>query len=237
MRNTTIVAVLSLLASGVAAADYEEVRELSVDTRGIDMLDVDAGAGSLDIVGEAGANEITVTATIRVPGRDDERARRRIEEDMTLSLEKDSDTAKLKAYFDSSMWNFGDSPSIALVIRVPESLHLVVDDGSGSMEISNVRGDVSVDDGSGSLRMTDVGGNVGIDDGSGSIAVRGVGGDLTINDGSGSIDVRGVAGSVIIDDGSGGIDVSDVEEDLIIVDDGSGSVDYSNIGGRVEQDT
>ena len=237
MRKTTIVAILSLSASGVAVADYEEVRELSVDTRGIDMLDVDAGAGSLDIVGVAGTNEITVTATIYVPGRNDERARKKIEEDMTLSLEKDSDTAILKAYFDNGAWSFGDSPYIALEIRVPESLHLVVDDGSGSVEVSNVKGDISMDDGSGSLVMTDVGGNVGIDDGSGSIRIRNVGGDLTINDGSGSIDVRGVAGSVVIDDGSGSIDVSDVEEDLIIVDDGSGGVDYSNIRGRVEQDT
>lgn len=237
MRKTSIVAILSLSASGVATADYEEVRELSVDTRGIDMLDVDAGAGSLDIVGVAGTNEITVTATIHVPGRNDERARKKIEEDLTLSLEKDSDTAKLKAYFDNGAWSFGDSPSIAVEVRVPESLHLVVDDGSGSVEVSNVHGDISMDDGSGSLEMSDVGGNVGIDDGSGSITVSGVGGDLTINDGSGSIDVRGVAGSVIVDDGSGSIDVSDVEGDLIIVDDGSGSVDYSNIGGRVEHET
>ena len=237
MRKITIATTVLLAASAVAVADYEEVRELAVDTRGIDMLDVVAGAGSLDIVGVAGASEITVTATIYVPGRNDERARKKIEEDMTLSLEKDSDTATLKAYFDNGAWNFGESPSIALVVRVPESLHLVVDDGSGSVEISNVNGDISVDDGSGSLTMTDVGGNVGIEDGSGSITIRGVGGDLTINDGSGGIDVRGVAGSVIVDDGSGGIDVSDVEEDLIIVDDGSGGVEFSNIGGRVELDT
>lgn len=237
MRKTIIVAAFLLSASGIAVADYEEVRELSIDTRGLDMLNVDAGAGSLDIVGVSGSTEITVTATIHVPGRNDDRAREKIEEDMILSLEKDSDTAMLKANFDNGAWSFGSSPSIALEVRVPEALHLVVDDGSGSVEVSNVRGDISMDDGSGSLEMSDVGGNVDIDDGSGSITVRNVGGDLTINDGSGGIDVRGVAGSVIVDDGSGSIDVSDVEEDLIIVDDGSGGVDYSNIGGRVEQDT
>jgi hypothetical protein len=234
MRKLFLTTVLSLAVSGIALADYEEVRELSIDTRGIDMLNVESGAGSLDIVGVSGTNEITVTATIQISGRSDERAREKIQEDMTLSLETDSDTAMLKAYFDNGMWGFGNSSSIALEVRVPESLHLVVDDGSGSADISNVKGDISVDDGSGSLELVDVGGNVDVDDGSGTLSIRGVGGDLTINDGSGSIRVRGVAGSVTVDDGSGSIDVSDVEEDLIIVDDGSGSLDFDNIGGRVE---
>jgi len=237
MRNLYLTAVLSFAVSGNALADYEEARELSIDTRGIDMLNVEAGAGSLDIVGVSGTSEITVTATINIPGRNDERAREKIETDMTLTLENDSDTATLKAYFDQGMWRFGDNASIALEVRVPESLHLVVEDGSGSAEISNVKGDISVDDGSGSLELVDVGGNVDVDDGSGTISIRGVGGDLTINDGSGSISVRGVAGSVTVDDGSGSIDVSDVEEDLIIVDDGSGGLDFDNIGGRVEKES
>lgn len=232
-----VLIVLGL--SGTAWADYEEVRELSLDTRGIDTLKIDAGAGSLDVVGAPGITEITVVATIEISGNDDDRARKKIESDMTLSLEQDSDTAELKSWFDSGGWSWGrgDSPRISLEVRVPEGLHLDVDDGSGSIEIENVRGDISMDDGSGSLKLTDVGGAVEIEDGSGSISVSGVGGDITINDGSGSIKVKGVAGSVTVDDGSGSIDVSDVEEDLIIVDDGSGGLNFSNIGGRVQKDS
>ena len=193
----------------------------------------------MDVVGVSGSNEITVVATIQISGNDDDRAREKMESDMTLSLEKDSDTAELKAWFESSGWNWGrgDSPRISLEVRMPEGLHLDVDDGSGSIEIENVRGDISMDDGSGSLSMKDVGGEVEIEDGSGSIEVSGVGGNITINDGSGSITVKDVAGSVTVDDGSGGIDVSDVEEDLIIVDDGSGGLNFSNIGGRVQKDS
>lgn len=236
MYKRVVAAVVASGLSGAAFADYEETRELTLDTRGIDTLEIDAGAGSMEVVGVSGASEIRVVATIQVPGRDDDRAMKRIESDMTLSLEKQSDTALLKSWFDNGAFNWGDSPSIKLEVEMPENMHLAVDDGSGSMQISSVRGDIRIDDGSGSLTMQDVGGTVEIEDGSGSITVSGVGGDIEIDDGSGGIRVRDVAGSVTVDDGSGGIDVRDVEEDLIIVDDGSGGLDFSNIGGRVEKD-
>jgi hypothetical protein len=236
MRNTVLLVVLVGGLPGVVLADVEEVRDLRLDTRGIDMLNIDAGAGSLEVVGVGGSDEIAVTATINVQGLSDARARDKIESDMVLTLEKDSGTARLNSYFDSGGWSFGGSPSIDLDVRMPEGMHLVVDDGSGSIEISNVRGDISVDDGSGSLTMTDVGGNVDIEDGSGTLTIEGVGGDLNIDDGSGSITVRQVAGSVVVDDGSGSIDVSDVAKDFIVVDDGSGGVTFANIGGRVQTD-
>jgi len=238
MRSLLIMTMFTASLAGAAANGYEEERELTLDTRGIDMLSIDNGAGSIDIQGVSGASEITVTATILVPGRNEEKALQRIEDDLVLLLEKNSDVAILKAYFEEGgFFGFGDEPPVQLDVRMPERMHLQIDDGSGSIEVGSVRGDIMVDDGSGSITMIDVGGEVEIDDGSGSISVTTVGGDISINDGSGSIKVRGVTGTVIVDDGSGSIDVSDVGEDLIIVDDGSGGLDFSNISGRVETDS
>ncbi len=231
--------MLFIIGAAPAFADrhgYEEVRELGLPGRGIDTLAIDAGAGSLTVTGVAGLDEIRVTATIRLEENDEDEAREAIEEDLDLRLERDSDIAKLTAFFDSGNWGWGQSRAIDLVVELPDRMHLQVDDGSGPIEISALRGDIFVDDGSGSIELRDSGGAIRIEDGSGGIAVYRAGGDVTIDDGSGYIEVRGAAGSVIIDDGSGGIDVEDVERDLIIVDDGSGSVDYSNIGGTVQID-
>lgn len=238
MRSLLIMTMFTASLAGAAQNGYEEERVLTLDTRGIDMLSIDNGAGSIEIQGVSGTSEITVTATILVPGKNNDKAMKRIEDDLVLTLDKDSDVAILKAYFEEGgFFNFGDGPSVQLDVRMPEGMHLEVDDGSGSINIDNVRGDIMLDDGSGSITMIDVGGEIEIDDGSGSISVTTVGGDISINDGSGSIKVRGVAGTVTVDDGSGSIDVSDVEEDLIIVDDGSGGLDFSNIAGRVETDS
>jgi hypothetical protein len=238
MRSILIFAMFTAsLANAASGDEYQEVRDLNLDASGISTLEIEAGAGSLEVIGVSGANEIVVTATIQVPEGDEDKARKEIKSLLVLSLEKAGDRAVLTGYFKSGFMNFGDSPHVQLEVRVPEGLNLKIDDGSGSIVLENVAGNIEVADGSGSISMTNVGGNVEIDDGSGSISVEGVRGDLVIGDGSGSIKVREVAGSVTVDDGSGSINVSDVEQDLIIEEDGSGSLDFSNIGGRVEKES
>jgi len=236
MRSIIVMAMFTASLAGAAWNGYEEQRDLHLSASGIGTVDIDTGSGSLEISGVSGSDEIAVTATIQVPDRNDDKAREAIESDLVLTLEKQGDTAVLKAYFEQKRWNFGDSPSVHVVVKMPRNLHLVVDDGSGSISVSDIAGAIEVEDGSGSITMTNVGGEVQINDGSGSISVDSVGGDISIDDGSGGIRVRGVAGSVVIDDGSGSINVSDVEQDLIIVDDSSGGLTFSAIKGRVEED-
>lgn len=235
MRNSIVLIIMFTASLTYAAAnDYIEMRELQLDASGADALNVEAGAGTLSVTGEQGLDSILVSATLELPDRSEEKAKSIIESDLVLTLERSGTGAELKAYFEHSGW--GDSPLVHIEVRIPEDMQLDVDDGSGSMTIRGVNGNIRVDDGSGSIRMNSVGGDVVVDDGSGSINVDQVGANLYINDGSGSIQVQSVGGSVTVDDGSGSINVHDVEQDLIIIDDGSGSLNTSNIRGRVEID-
>lgn len=232
MRSSIIILWMFAATLAVAAfSDYEETRDLSLSAQGIGTLGIEAGAGMLEVTGDKNIDDIVVSATIVVPDRDVEKAREIIESDLTLTLVRSGDTAILKSYFDYR--GFGDSPFVHLVVRMPAGLNLDVEDGSGSLKVEDVAGDINIDDGSGTITMDRVGGHVEIEDGSGSITVTGVGGDLNINDGSGSIKATSVGGSVTVDDGSGSINVRDVEHDLIIVDDGSGSLDFSDVRGNI----
>lgn len=234
MRCALILAMFAASLAHAAWSDYEEVRNLELDAAGLQSFRIDAGAGTLDVIGVAGADAVQVKATVAVPESDAVKAKRAIAPHMVLSLEERGSHAVLTSRFDSGWRLRGDSPAIHLEVRVPASLTLDVTDSSGSITISGVHGDVSVDDSSGSIRMRDVGGNVRIDDGSGSVSVADAHGDLHITDGSGSIDVRTIAGSVIVDDGSGSMSISAVGGDLIVEDAGSGALRYSDVAGRVE---
>jgi hypothetical protein len=230
------MAMFTVSLSNAAWNGFTEDRDLQLDTRGINALEVDAGAGKLTVHGVADIQNIQVRATINVPDESEDKAKEMIASALKLSLEKVRDRARLEAHFDRTFWSWDDSPSVDLEIHVPHSLALDIDDGSGSLQVMNVAADVVIDDGSGSIKVEKVG-DVVIDDGSGSIKIVGVERNVWIEDGSGSITVRQVGGSVTIDDGSGGIDVEDVEHDLIIVDDGSGSLNASDVRGTIEQDT
>jgi len=88
-----------------------------------------------------------------------------------------------------------------LVVEVPDSLPLEVDDGSSGIEIYDVA----------AVELRD--GSVGID-------IDGVAGDVRVVDGSGSIDISAVRGSVVIeDDGWGSIDITDVGQERRGADD------------------
>ena len=235
MRSLISMAIFLASFASAAASDYEETRDLTVDASGVETLVINVGAGSLDVAGVDGLDTIEVKATIVISDADADDGRQFIEKSLTLTLESYDHRAELRSEFDDGFWGSNSNGRVDLEVRAPSTLAVSIDDGSGSMDVSNFSADVSIDDGSGSIDVQNVGA-LKIDDGSGSIDVSGATGDVYVNDGSGSITVNAVSGSVTIDDGSGSIRVSDVAEDLIIVDDGSGSVSFSDIRGTVDQE-
>ena len=236
MRNLMILILFAVNAAFADEPDYVEVRDLAADAGGAGLLAIDTGAGSLRVEGVDGLEIVEVRATIGVDDiRDQDKARELVAKRLTLTLEQRGDRVELVSDFDQGMWGAGRDAWVALEVRMPSTLALTVDDGSGSIQIENVRAALRVDDGSGSIKIRAVG-PLEIDDGSGSILAEDIAGDVDIVDGSGSINVAGVTGSVTIDDGSGSITVRDVGQDLVIEDAGSGSVNVSNVLGNVETD-
>ena len=224
-----------LLASCVVMnnAELQESRQLDLDAQQLSEMHIDVGAGSLSVRGAADNDRVRVTAEVWQAKASD---------DYVLNLVRDGKRAVLKADIDS-----GSGDRIDLIVSVPEQLQLDIRDGSGSIDLMDVQGDVRIEDGSGSIKVRNLGGaleiedgsgsmsvidvrgDIRIKDGSGSISVQNGGGNLDIRDGSGSITVQDVAGVVRINDGSGSISV-DGAADFELLSDGSGSVNLRNIG-------
>ena len=234
MRSLIVMGMFTASLSYAAWNGYTEDRSLELPAADVQSLEIEAGAGSLEVTTSDELDSIQVQAQIRIGDADEDEARELIESDMRLTLEKRADTAVLNAFFDHGMWNSGWNSSIDLTVQMPQGLALMIDDGSGPISVDAPLSELLIDDGSGPIQVLAAGKTV-IDDGSGSIRASGIVGEISIDDGSGDIVVRNVEGSVIIDDGSGSINVSDVSEDLTIVDDGSGSLRLSDIRGQVSQ--
>jgi hypothetical protein len=237
-RLAVIAGLLGLTACTTRQPTLQETRNLELDVPAGSRFVIDAGSGPLELEGDGSARSIEVQAEIwQVEPNDG----------YTLSLETDGEgVARLISRHDSGIGMNADY--IALSIRVPESLDVRIDDGSGSIQVSGLSGDLDIEDGSGSIRVSAGGGDVTVDDGSGSfraedisgslsiqddsgsITIDDIGGDVTIDDGSGSITVRNVGGVVSVSDGSGSISV-DGAGDFELRDDGSGSVNLDNIRG------
>ena len=230
--KSCILMLVCCLSIGVFAGDFIEKKELTLKKSGISEMEIDCGSGYLKITGDPGIDEIQVEAEIYAEDIRDRDKEDFVKENIKLYLEKDGRTAVLGSRVNRSFWS-SKNVQINLDIRVPDNLDFDIDDGSGSIEISRIKGDLEIDDGSGSMQLTSIVGNVRIDDGSGSLDIDDVQGDVDVDDGSGSLSITDIDGSVRLSDGSGGIDIDGVTKDVDIRDSGSGSLNISNVKGTV----
>lgn len=233
LKNLTIASTVTLMTGCVviadsSRADHHERKELSLTAANIQLLDVDAGAGSLSVVGYDDVDEIQVVADIYTD--------KEYTDNYILDLYQRNGRAYLvaKNKSTSGIWN-GSSPRINVTIRAPKHLALEIEDGSGRAEIRDFDGNAKVKDGSGDLLVSNLGGDLRVDDGSGDLTISEIKGDLNLEDGSGDTDITSVGGSIDVDDGSGDLSIRQVTG-YTRVDDGSGDLSISNVSGKVTID-
>jgi len=238
MKTVTIIFILlfSLFLLVSLVFSFEDVKKLSLSAEGIRELQIDAGAGSLKVIGGEGLTAIEVTAEIHVSGVEGKDKEAYFEDHVKLSLDKRGDRAVLESQIEQHhVFLFSGEARIDLTIRMPKDTDLRIDDGSGSMTVEDLKGNVVIEDGSGDIRVERIEGNLEIDDNSGDIDVKEISGDVSIDDGSGSMYVSAIGGNVVVEDGSGSIHIDGVEKDVEIKDAGSGGVHLLNIRGRVRR--
>jgi len=256
MKKFALFCLLFLAAMAtVRAAQGRET--LTLPASGCSSMMIDCGAGELKVQGKEGVERIEVSAVLHVQGISDADLPEFKKEHVILKLEKIGSRAVLTANieekdFMDALFGMRDA-HIDLDVSLPRGLGLVVDDGSGDMQIKDmasgleiddgsgdmtlerIAGGVKIDDGSGDIFLTGSQGDVDIEDGSGDIELKDAGGDVAIEDGSGEINVYRAGGSVEIDDGSGDIIIDGVEKDVTIDEAGSGGIEIHNVKGKVRK--
>ncbi|MGO2371363.1 MAG: DUF4097 family beta strand repeat-containing protein [Pseudoalteromonas prydzensis] len=184
------IATSLLLLSGcvvhisTANANIQQQQQRSISAAQLQRLDIESEAGSVRVIGSSTATEITVDATIYTVKSDDP---------YILTLEQKSGKAVLTAKNNQSsgMQIYqGNSPSIDLVVTVPSSFSLDIEDGSGDINVQSITGNLKISDGSGSITINNAAGNLKIEDGSGDINLVDITGSVDIDDNSGSISAK-----------------------------------------------
>lgn len=223
--------LLAFMISSMAMAEECKDIDFTLDADGIRALELDTGAGYLDITGSAGSSDIEVRARACTDSR------RRLDE-MDVLYQRRGNNWEVKTEIGNardgssvfSLFDFNNQARIDMDVRVPAGLLLEVDDGSGVINIRNVTGTALVEDGSGDIGISNFTGSLDIDDGSGEVDIQDVNGTVRVNDGSGSITIAR-AMDVTVRDGSGSITIQDIEGNVHIPDDGSGDIRVEGVRG------
>jgi hypothetical protein len=232
-RPLLLAAVLSALVPMTASAgwlnadcDFTANRSARVSANGIRHVTVIARAGSLRIEGRPAASEIAASGPACASSKS-------LLDSIKLATTRTGDELRVEVQIPDDL-SMMQTASLDLTVIVPRGLSVTVRDGSGEATISGT-GTLAVTDGSGSIEVHDVAGDVRITDGSGSIDVRKVGGSVDIpHDGSGALDIANVKRNVHIGlKGSGAVGVLDVGGDLVVEHARRNAVTFDRVGGRV----
>ncbi|MDE1957731.1 MAG: DUF2807 domain-containing protein [Xanthomonadaceae bacterium] len=246
-----LLACFALLWMPVLAAasscPHATLRTLDLDAAGLRQARLVLGAADLEVIGVPGL------ARIEVRGRacaSDPAALA----GMTLVTQRQGDGVVVTARMPngSGGWFFRGRRSFTLSVRVPATLALVVDTGSGDVDAqqvaaldvtsdsgdlsaSSVAGAVGLRLGSGDARLADIGSLDLRGTGSGDVHAEHVRGDVRAgHSGSGDLGFEGVGGSVdVAGTGSGDISARDVRGSVHVGATGSGDVVVSGVAGNL----
>lgn len=225
------VVMPAFLVSSLASATTDDCqfsrhieRELSLSDSL--LLTVVAGAGELEVIGDADRKTVLIDAKLCAEGEQQLA-------DMNVSLELKGDATHIKTEFASGrLWDSNSNGAyIDLTVYVPVHAKLDVTDSSGQARVTGVASLVIVDS-SGQLTIEDVGGNVTVEDSSGSLKIKRVNGDVSVTDTSGSIKATYIAGDFTVEaDSSGSIGADYVKGNVLVRSDSSGSINANQVGG------
>lgn len=115
-----------------------------------------------------------------------------------------------------------------LKIALPAGGHVAVRNVIGNVRGGQVDGRLLVDTGSGNIEIVSHTGQLTVDTGSGDVVIGSATGETRIDTGSGDVVVRKLVGNGVVDTGSGDVTVENVSAGKLTVDTGSGDVLVKN---------
>lgn len=215
--NAFVTTALLLIGSGFSAtaADYE--KEFNIAAGG--KLDVKTDAGSIKVLTHSRA---TATVEARIDGRD--------ADDFVVTSELKGNVLQVRGEVEGRSWN--RRLKVEFIITVPEQFDIQLDTSGGSLEISDITGDINAHTSGGSIRVGTIKGDVELDTSGGSIKTEEVYGALNARTSGGSIKAtfaEQLKDDAVLDTSGGSITaylVEDIQIDL----------DASTSGGRVSTD-
>ncbi|MDQ1346428.1 MAG: hypothetical protein QG586_1960 [Pseudomonadota bacterium] len=232
IRRGSMLVIAFLLASpGTAAAlgsdcKFTADRTASLDTRGVERVEIFARAGDLTVKPGTGT---TLSATGRACASNEKYL-----EQTQVKLRREGNVLQVQVQVPEDMQGIGIFyASLDLNVALPATLPVEITDSSGDMTLEGVRV-TRVLDSSGDILARGLAGDVEIEDSSGDISVLDQAGALRIADSSGDIVVRGAREVLIPRDSSGDIRIEQISGSVRIEQDSSGQVRVSSVQGAVK---
>lgn len=226
-----LILVPLLLASSFATANecqFSAERNLDIDAAGLQALRMELGSSDLTVQGDPAATRVEVRGKACA-------SEQAWLDELQIAQNRQGGKVVVKAAPRPTHngWFGKHYAYLDFVVRVPASLAIEIESGSGDTHAANIAS-LAYQSGSGDLNLDRVAGAVSVTVGSGDVVANHVGSFKLGHAGSGDMHVADVQGDATIGHvGSGDLGFSDVHGSLRADSIGSGDITLERIGGDV----
>ena len=234
-RFTYLMGFAACLCAPTALSDEscssDNAKELTAQLDDIFSIVVETGPAELRIVGDATRTDLRAAATTCDSDND---------ATVRLQTSREGAVLRVSASSDSFRRGFllGSSTSLRVSLAVPAGARIEVARSNGPTLIQGVAR-VDVQGGSGTLQISDIAGDVVARNGVGAAYLSRIAGNVEARDGAGELLISKIGGSLrVLSDAAGQLVIDDVHRDVLIDADGSGEISITRVSGdvRVDQD-
>lgn len=225
-RRLLLCLIVTLaLAAPAALAESRVEKTLKIEAGG--RLEVDTEMGSITITG-ASRSDVHVVVTAK---------NRDLDEILTLRFDDGGKTARITGRRKGShFFNWSDGGRVHFEIEIPTSTALNIDTSGGGIIVGSIHAEVKLHSSGGSLDVSDVTGDVDGHTSGGGVRLKSIQGRTRVQTSGGSIDGADLDGPVTADTSGGGITMKRVAGDLKVHSSG-GSIHIDGAAGLVDADT
>lgn len=232
MKQTTLLCALMfwLITNVNAAQDFERRVEKSFQVQKGGTLFLKSDRGSVEIRAHA-AEEVKVDVMLETDTRHRERAKEWLDE-FEITFEQRGSDVNIRGEWPHK-WSWrGDRLKVHFDILVPEQYNLDVETAGGSIDVSDLEGEVKLHTSGGSVTTGRINGPVSARTSGGSISIDAAKGETVAHTSGGGITLGEIDGSADAKTSGGDITVEGVNGDLQARTSG-GSLRLQNVSGNL----
>jgi hypothetical protein len=186
------------------------------------QLTVDSSLGSIEVLSTSG-NEVKIDVERTAKAHNQSEANE-ILKDLTMDFRQQGNDVLVEARYRGANWhNWGGRLQLKYRIQVPRKYSVDLKTGGGSIQVSDLEGNVVAKTSGGSLHFGEINGSVHGRTSGGSITLDGGSGAVDVDTSGGSIQIGKVAASVRAHTSGGSVSLDEV----------MGTVQASTSGGSV----
>lgn len=186
-------------------------------------LVADVKVGSVSLQPNVNSNEVKVEATYTTHGLVVDRdALRQMLEEMELQI-TEGDTIRISTDVPNRLNNV----SIAYVIYAPEGLKVRAQTGTGRIDVTGYKGDLTLSSNVGRIEVNAGAGTLSASSGSGYIGVSDFEGPVEAKTNVGGVNVRNTVGALQLESRTGSVDVNEYHGGSLVAETGTGRISVS----------